>query len=48
VDPWGEVLADGGAEPGIIYADIDLAQVANARNRIPALKNDRTFTLVKE
>ncbi|MDH5354153.1 MAG: carbon-nitrogen hydrolase family protein [Gammaproteobacteria bacterium] len=48
VDPWGEVLADGGAEPGIIYADIDLAQVANARNRIPALKNDRAFTLVKE
>lgn len=48
VDPWGEVLADGGAEPGIIYADIDLAKVAQARSRIPALKNDRAFSLVKE
>lgn len=48
VDPWGEVLADGGAEPGIIYADIDLAKVAQARSRIPALKNDRVFSLVEE
>ncbi len=48
VDPWGEVLADGGAEPGIIYADIDLAKVAQARSRIPALKNDRAFSLVAE
>ena len=23
VDPWGEVLADGGEAPGIVYADID-------------------------
>lgn len=45
VDPWGEILADGGTEPGIIYADIDLAKVDQARSRIPALKNDRDFTL---
>ena len=45
VDPWGEILADGGAERGIIYADIDLAKVDQARSRIPALKNDRDFTL---
>lgn len=45
VDPWGEILADGGAEPGVIYADIDLAAVARARSRIPALKNERPFTL---
>jgi len=45
VDPWGEILADGGAEPGVIYADIDLAAVARARRRIPALKNERPFTL---
>lgn len=48
VDPWGGVLADGGTEPGIIYADIDLAKVAQARSRIPALKNDRAFSLVEE
>jgi len=45
VNPWGEVLADGGAEPGIIYADIDLSEVDKARSRIPALKHDRPFTL---
>lgn len=45
VDPWGEILADGGVAPGIIYADIDLAKVDQARNKIPALNNDRDFTL---
>jgi predicted amidohydrolase len=45
VDPWGEILADGGAEPGVIYADIDLSRVARVRSRIPALKNERPFTL---
>ena len=45
VDPWGEVLVDGGAEPGVIFADIDLAKVAKARSRIPSLQNERPFTL---
>ncbi len=45
VDPWGEILADGGAEPGIVYADIDLSKVDKARNMIPALKHDRAFTV---
>jgi predicted amidohydrolase len=45
VNPWGEILADGGAEPGIIYADIDLSEVDKARSMIPALKHDRPFTL---
>ncbi len=45
VNPWGEVLADGGVEPGIIYADIDLSEVDKARSMIPALKHDRPFTL---
>jgi predicted amidohydrolase len=48
VDPWGEILVDGGAEPGVIYADIDLAQVAKVRNRIPSLKNERAFTLEQQ
>ena len=48
VDPWGEILADGGAEPGIIYADIDLAEVAKVRSRIPSLKNERRFTLEQQ
>jgi len=48
VDPWGEVLADGGAEPGTIYADIDLSLVEKARSRIPALSNDRAFTIEQQ
>ncbi|SEN12290.1 Predicted amidohydrolase [Methylobacterium sp. UNC300MFChir4.1] len=46
VDPWGRVLADaGGDEPGIIMAEIDLAQVAEARARIPSLQHGRPFTV---
>jgi len=44
VNPWGEVLADGGDEPGFICADIDLARVAQVRAQIPALTHDRDFT----
>ena len=45
VDPWGEVLADGGEAPGVVFADVDLARVAKARARIPVLANEREFEL---
>lgn len=46
VSPWGEVLAEApGAEPGIIVAEIDLAEVTKARGRIPSLGNDRSVPL---
>ncbi len=45
VAPWGEVLADAGTEPGVVFADLDLAQVAAARARVPALTHDREFTV---
>jgi predicted amidohydrolase len=41
IDPWGRVLADGGEEPGFISAEIDPAQVARARTKIPSLTHDR-------
>lgn len=41
VAPWGEILTQGGEEPGIITSDIDMAAAAKARNAIPALKHDR-------
>ena len=44
VDPWGEVLADGGEEVGFVTAVIDPAKVTEARRMIPALKHDRQFT----
>jgi predicted amidohydrolase len=43
VDPWGRILAEAGTEPGVVLAEIDPAQVADARARIPALKNARPF-----
>jgi predicted amidohydrolase len=43
VDPWGRVLAEGGTEPGVILADLDLAEVAAVRGRIPSLANGRRF-----
>jgi len=43
VAPWGEVLADGGVEPGITMVDLDMAEVENARKRVPSLTHDRPF-----
>jgi predicted amidohydrolase len=47
VDPWGRVLADGGEEEGFVIAEIDLAEVAAARRRIPSLRHDRPFRLAE-
>ena len=44
VDPWGEVLADGGEEVGFITARIDPAKIAEARRAVPSLQHDRAFT----
>jgi predicted amidohydrolase len=43
VDPWGRVLAEGGIEPAVIMAEIDVEEVAKARARIPALEHGRRF-----
>ena len=43
INPWGEVIAEGGTEPGVIYADIDPAEVMSARARIPNLQHDQPF-----
>ena len=46
ISPWGEVLADSsGTDPGIVYADINLAEVADARRRIPSLGLDSAVTV---
>jgi predicted amidohydrolase len=45
ISPWGEILAEAGSDPDVIFADIDPAQVADARARIPSLQHDRAFTL---
>lgn len=43
VDPWGEVLADGGEEPGVAAAEIDPARVREARRMVPSLRHDRPY-----
>jgi predicted amidohydrolase len=45
VSPWGDVLAEAGEEPGVIFAEIDLAASAEARARIPVLKHGRDFEI---
>ncbi len=47
VDPWGRIIAEGGTEPGIVMAEIDPAEVAKARARIPSLQHGRRFEIVE-
>jgi len=44
VSPWGEILAEGGIEPGVFVADIDPAAAAAARAQIPSLRHDRMYS----
>ncbi|MGA3033293.1 MAG: carbon-nitrogen family hydrolase [Terracidiphilus sp.] len=41
VDPWGNVLREGGSRAGLITEDIDFQAVNEARSRIPALRDRR-------
>jgi len=44
VAPWGEVIASLDHEdPAVLYATLDLAQVARARAAIPQLQHERGF-----
>ena len=45
VDPWGEILAEGGVEPGVVLAKIDPAKVQSVRKSIPSLQHGRRFGL---
>jgi predicted amidohydrolase len=47
VDPWGRIIAEGGTEPGVVMAEINPAEVANARARIPSLQHGRRFEIVE-
>ena len=43
IDPWGEVLAEGGVDPGVIAAMLDLDKVDEVRGKVPSLKHVRPF-----
>jgi predicted amidohydrolase len=46
VDPWGRIIAEGGTEPGVVMAEIDLSAVAVARARVPSLQHGRRFEII--
>lgn len=48
VAPWGEVLADGGAAPGLTFADLDLDLVSEARAKVPAWAHKQPYDVTGE
>jgi deaminated glutathione amidase len=47
VDPWGQIIAEAGVEPGIVLATIDPAQVSAARAKVPSLLHGRRFEVIE-
>ena len=46
IAPWGQVIARlDHDEPGVLFAKLDMSLVKAARDAIPALRNDRDFSL---
>jgi predicted amidohydrolase len=46
VDPWGRIVAEAANdEPGVIVAEIDTSLSAEARKKIPNLRNARDFAI---
>jgi len=45
IDPWGNILAEAGADPEILLVDIDPALSEEARRRLPSLAHDRAYDL---
>ena len=43
VNPWGEIMADGGMDEGFITAEIDSLATERCRKMIPSLLNDDVF-----
>jgi predicted amidohydrolase len=41
IDPWGEVIAEGGREEDVILGEIDLDRIEVVRNSLPALQDRR-------
>lgn len=47
VDPWGRVIAEGGTDPAVILAELDMGEVEAARARIPSLRHGRRFEMAE-
>ncbi|MEL6521540.1 MAG: carbon-nitrogen hydrolase family protein [Pseudomonadota bacterium] len=44
VAPWGEVLANGGTETGVVWAEIEPEAVAEARGKVPSITARSVYT----
>jgi predicted amidohydrolase len=45
IDPWGRVLAEAQESPGVVLADIDAAEAAAVRRKIPTLRHQRDIAV---
>lgn len=43
IGPWGNIIAEGGNEPGIITAEIDPDEIKAVRGKLPSLKHTRNY-----
>jgi predicted amidohydrolase len=43
VDPWGKVILDAGMDAGVYAFEIEMKNVAKARQKVPSLLNARPF-----
>ena len=41
IDPWGDILAEAGDEPGVIMAELDRARLAEVRRQMPCQSHRR-------
>jgi len=46
ISPWGEILGEGGVQPAVIFADVELQLLEDVRRRVPSLQHDRDFDVV--
>jgi predicted amidohydrolase len=43
ISPWGEIIVEAGETPGVIAAEVDLAEIAKAGAMVPSLGHDRDY-----
>lgn len=48
IDPWGDVLVDGGEGEKLLFAEVDLDRIAEVRTRIPVLSHRRAIGPVSD
>jgi predicted amidohydrolase len=45
INPWGEIIKDGGENRGLITTSIDVSTVEKYRNQLPSLQHDKKFII---